>query len=89
MQRTKIIETQETLSNTAGSASSISSATCVRICNASSSALVVGMTTAVGAGNTFYFTVPQYSVEFLQKYPGDVIWATSGTITANKVGFTN
>ena len=41
-----------------------------------------------GAATTNYFSMPAYSVEFLEKLPTDVIW-TSSAIKANKVGFTN
>ena len=85
---TKIIVTEETTSTSAGSATSISSATCVRLCNATSSAVTVAISTCVGAATSSYFSMPQYSVEFLQKLPTDVIW-TSSAIKANQVAFTN
>ena len=88
MQRTKIIESQQSTATTAGAASSISSATCVRLCNDTSGVVTVGISTAVGAATTNYFTMPGYSVEFVEKYPGDVIW-TSAAIKVNKEGFTN
>ena len=88
MQRTKIIENQQSTATTAGSASSVSSATCVRLCNDTSGVVTVGISTVVGAATTSYFNMPGNTVEFLEKYPGDVIW-TSVSIKVNKVGFTN
>lgn len=90
MQLTKLIATKETLATVAGSASSISGATCVRLANTINQAVTIGISTVVGAATTVYFDIPHDSVEFLQKQPTDVIWQSSGTaITANKVGFTN
>lgn len=88
MQRTKIIETEVSTGATAGAATSIGSATCVRIHNNTAGIITVGVSTIVGAATTNYFTMPANSVEFLEKLPTDVIW-TSSTIKAAKVGFTN
>jgi hypothetical protein len=88
MQRTKIIETEVSTGASAGAATSISSATCVRIHNNTGSIVTVGVSTIVGAATTNYFTMPANSVEFLEKLPSDVIW-TSSSIKAAKVGFTN
>lgn len=88
MQRTKIIETEVATSNSAGTATSISSATCVRIHNDTAGIVTVGVSTLVGAATTVYFSMPANSVEFLEKLPSDVIW-TSVQIKASKVGFTN
>lgn len=88
MQRTKILSDVVTIPTTAGTASSISSATCVRIHNDISGIVTVSISTAVGAGSTFNFSVPGNTVEFLEKLPSDVIYASSG-IKVNKVAFTN
>jgi len=88
MQRTKIVATEESTGASAGAATSIGSATCVRLHNNTSGAITVGVSTIVGAATTNYFTMPAYAVEFLEKLPTDVIW-TSAQIKANKVGFTN
>lgn len=88
MQRTKIIETEISTATTAGTASSISNATCVRLHNNTSGIITVGVSTIVGAATTNYFSMPGNSVEFLEKLPTDVIWTSSG-IKAAKVGFTN
>ena len=88
MQRTKIFETEETTGASAGAATSISSATCVRIHNNTVVIVTVGVSTVVGAATTVYFSMPGNTVEFLEKLPTDVIW-TSSAIKANKVGFTN
>jgi hypothetical protein len=88
MQRTKIFETEETTGVSAGAATSIGSATCVRIHNSTSGIVTVGISTIVGAATTIYFSMPGNTVEFLEKLPTDVIW-TSAAIKAAKVGFTN
>lgn len=88
MQRTRIIETEETTGTSAGAATSISSATCVRLHNITTGIVTVGVSTQIGAATTSYFSMPASSVEFLSKLPTDVIW-TSAVIRATKVGFTN
>ena len=88
MQRTKIIETEVSTGASAGAATSIGSATCVRIHNDTGGIITVGVSTIVGAATTNYFTMPANSIEFLEKLPTDVIW-TSSSIKASKVGFTN
>lgn len=89
MQRTKIIATEVAMPTSAGSASSISEATCVRLYNGSGSAATVSISTAVGAATTNTFTMANGGVEFLQKLPTDVIFASASTVKATKVGFTN
>jgi hypothetical protein len=88
MQRTRIIETEVDTGTNAGAATSISSATCIRLHNTTSGIVTVGVSTLVGAATTNYFSMPGNSVEFLEKSPTDVIWASSA-IKASKVGFTN
>lgn len=89
MQRTKIISTEIEMPTSAGTASSISEATCVRLYNGSGSAATVSISTAVGAATTNTFTMATNSVEFLQKSSTDVIWASASTVRASKVGLTN
>ena len=88
MQRTRISESEVTTATSAGAATSIGSATCVRIHNNTAGIVTVGVSTVVGAATTNYFSMPANSVEFLEKLPTDVIW-TSSSIKASKVGFTN
>ncbi len=88
MQRTRIIETEIATQTSAGSATSISNATCVRLHNDTSGVATIAISTSVGAATTNYFSMPAYSVEFLEKLPTDVIWTTPA-IKASKVGFTN
>jgi hypothetical protein len=85
---TKIILTEQATATTAGTASSITGATCVRLYNNQSGIVTVGVSTIVGAATTNYFAMPASSIEFLQKSGTDVIW-TSAAIKANKVAFTN
>jgi hypothetical protein len=88
MQRTRIIETESATPTIAGSASSITNATCVRLHNDTSGIATIAISTSVGAATTNYFSMPGNSVEFLEKLPTDVIWTTPA-IKASKVGFTN
>ena len=88
MEITKIITTEVSTPTTAGTASSISDATCVRLFNNQTDIVTVGINTLVGAATTNFFAMPGSSVEFLQKTSTDVIW-TSAVIKANKVAFTN
>ena len=88
MQRARVIESEVSTGASAGAATSIGSATCVRIHNNTAGIITVGVSTVVGAATTIYFSMPGNSVEFLEKLPSDVIW-TSASIKASKVGFTN
>ena len=88
MQRTKIIESEVSTPTSAGTASSIGSATCVRLHNNTGGIATIGVSTQVGAAATSYFTMPANSVEFLEKYAVEVIW-TNPAIKASKVGLTN
>jgi hypothetical protein len=90
MQITKIIATEVAMPTSAGTASSISQATCVRLYNSSNQAETVSISTAVGAASTVSFTLPHHPhVEFLQKSSTDVIFASSNAVKATKVAFTN
>jgi hypothetical protein len=89
MQRTKLITNEIAMPTTAGTASSISEATCVRLFNGSGAAATVSISTAVGAATTNSFTMSTGSVEFLQKSSTDVIFASASTVKASKVGLTN
>jgi hypothetical protein len=88
MSVTKIIETEVTTGASAGAATSISSATCVRLYNTHTGDVTVAISTIVGAGTSSYFTMPTKSIEFVQKAGSDVIWTSTG-IKANKVAFTS
>lgn len=88
MQRTKILSDIVTIPTSAGTASSISSATCIRLHNDTLGVVTVSISTFVGAGSTYNFSMPASSIEFLEKLPSDVIYASSG-IKVNKVAFTN
>lgn len=88
MQRTKLIGTEVSSPTSAGAASSIGSASCVRICNDTASSVVVSISTSVGAATTNTFTIPGNSIEFLEKTPNDVIWSASA-LKVSKVALTN
>ena len=85
---TKIVGSETNTETSAGSATSISSATCVRLYNNTAGIVTVGINTSVGIGTTNFFTLPPNTVEFLSKNPTDVIWSSTA-IKANKVAFTN
>lgn len=88
MQRTRLINSIVTTATSAGAATSINSATCVRLFNNTAGIVTVSISTSVGAATTLSFSMPSYGVEFLEKLPTDVIF-TSSAIQANQVGFTN
>ena len=85
-QRVNLIANEQASPTTAGTASSISKATCVRLYNQTGSDVDVSAT--VGAASTNQFTMAAGRTEFLEKLSTDVIF-TSGGIKAAKVGFTN
>jgi len=89
MQRTKIFGTEVALPTTAGTASSISESTCLRLYNGSGGAATVSISSTVGAADTATFTMPNATVEFLEKPASYVVWASASTVKAAKVGFTN
>ena len=88
MQRTKIIESEVSTATSAGAATSIGSASCVRLHNNTTGIVTIGVSTQVGAASTIFFSMPGNTVEFLEKFPTDVIWSST-SIKASKVGFTN
>jgi len=85
---TKIVTTEQSTGTSAGAATSISDAICVRLYNNTAGIVTVAISTSVGAATSTYFSIPNGSVEFLAKTPSDVIWS-SASIKANKVAFTN
>jgi hypothetical protein len=88
MARTLLIGNEVALSTTSSGGSSISNASVVRIFNGLAGNATVSMASTVGAGDTVTFTMPQSHVEFLEKPPSYVIWASSTSVRATKVGFT-
>ena len=88
MARTLLIADEIALGNNSGAGTSVSSATVVRLFNGAGGIATVSMASTVGAADTVSFTMPQNQVEFLEKPPSYVIWATSTSVRAAKVGFT-
>ena len=88
MARTLLIADEIALQTTAGNGTSVSSATVVRLFNGSGGIATVSMASTVGAGDTVSFSMPQNHVEFLEKPASYVVWATSTSVKAAKVGFT-
>ena len=85
-QRVNLIANEQATPTTAGTASSISKATCVRLYNQTGGDVVVNVSATVGAASTNQFTMSAGRTEFLEKLHTDVIF-TSGAIKAAKVGF--
>ena len=67
MQRTKIIESEVSTGASAGAATSIGTASCVRLHNNTIGVVTVGINTVVGSATTVFFSMPANSVEFLEK----------------------
>ena len=87
MARTLILGNEDNLPTAVGSATSLSSATVVRVANVSGSDATLSQNPSVGSATTFTITIPNGRVEYIEKKPTDVLYAT-GTIRAAKVGFT-
>lgn len=88
MSRTLLIADEVALGTNAAAGSSISNATVVRLFNGSGGVATVSMASTVGAADTASFTMPDNHVEFLEKTATYVIWASSSSVKAAKVGFT-
>lgn len=87
-QRIKLVETEVATATSAGAATSITQATCVRLYNSTAGDVTVNLNPSVGSATTTSFTMPTKSVEYLEKLPTDVVY-TSSAIKAAKVAFTN
>lgn len=87
-QRVRLIADEVATPTTAGAASSISRATCVRLYNDQAGDVIVNVSATVGAATTNQFTMAAGRTEFLEKESTDVIF-TDSAIRAAKVGFTN
>lgn len=87
MTRALIIGDEIAIPTAAGSATSFAQATVVRVVNVSGSTGTIGVSTVVGAASTAFITIPDGTVEFIEKKPNDVCYAT-GTIRGAKVGYT-
>jgi hypothetical protein len=88
MARTLLIGDEVALGTTSGGGTSVSNASVVRLFNGVAGTATVSMASTVGAGDTVTFTMPQSHVELLEKPPSYVIWASSTSVRATKVGFT-
>ena len=86
---TKLIADEIAMPTTAGTASSITEATCVRLFNGHSAVTTISLSTSVGAASTISFSLQVGAVEFLQKRSTEVIFASNAAVKAAKVGLTN
>ena len=87
MARTLIIGNEIVVPTTSGAASSLAQATVLRVVNVSGSSATIGVSTLVGAATTNFITIPDGTVEYIEKKPNDVVYGT-GTSRAAKVGYT-
>ena len=87
MARTLIIGNEIAVPTAAGSATSLEQATVVRVVNVSGSSGTIGVSTIVGAATTNFITVPNGTVEYVEKKPNEVVYGT-GTLRGTKVGYT-
>ena len=83
MKITKLVFTEEVTATTPGTATSISSAACVRLFNNQAGIVTVGISTLVGAATTMSFSLPTLAIEFVKKNPTDVIYTTSAIKATN------
>jgi len=88
MARTLLIGDEIAIPTVVGSATSFENATVVRIVNVSGSDATVGLSTMVGAATTVSMTIPNGTVEYLEKKSYHVVYAT-GSLRGAKVGFTD
>lgn len=88
MNRTLLIGDEVGLATSSSGGNTISNATVVRLFNGHTDVVTVSMASTVGAADTVSFTMPAKSVEYLEKTPSYVIWASDSAVKANKVGFT-
>ena len=87
MARTLIIGNEIAVPTTFGAATSLAQATVLRVVNVSGSSATIGVSTMVGAATTSFITIPDGTVEYIEKKPNDVVYGT-GTSRAAKVGYT-
>lgn len=87
MARTLIIGNEIAVPTTFGAATSLAQATVLRVVNVSGSTATIGVSTLVGAATTNFITIPNGTVEYIEKKPNDVVYGT-GTSRAAKVGYT-
>ena len=88
MTRALVLGNEIAVPTVAGSATSFAQATVVRVVNVSGSTGTIGVCTIVGAASTSFITIPDGTVEYVEKKSTDVSYAT-GTLRGAKVGFTN
>ena len=88
MSRTLVLGNEIAVPTAAGSATSFAQATVVRVVNVSGSTGTIGVCTIVGAASTSFITIPDGTIEYVEKKSTDVCYAT-GTLRGAKVGFTN
>ena len=67
MARALIIGNEIAIPTIAGSATSLEQATVVRVVNVSGSSGTIGVSTIVGAATTNFITVPNGTVEYVEK----------------------
>ena len=87
MARTLIIGNEIAVPTTFGAATSLAQATVLRVVNVSGSTATIGVSTLVGAATTNFITIPDGTVEYIEKKHTEVLYA-SGTVRGARVGYT-
>lgn len=88
MHRTLLLGGESALPTTAGTATSFSEASAVRLVNNSTTAYAVVVVETQGGSVIGSMTMPGNSVEILQKQYTHCVYAANASIRGAKVGFT-
>ena len=88
MSRTLVKGNEIVLPTLAGSGTSFSEATVVRLYNSDTSSHVVTVQETAGGTGIGSFTMPAGHVEFLEKNPTYTVFSDSALVFGAKVGFT-
>ena len=87
MTRALVLGNEIAVPTVSSSASNFSLATVIRVVNVSGSSGTIGVSTVVGAATTSFITIPNGTVEYVEKKATEGCYGT-GTLRAAKVGFT-
>lgn len=88
MTRTLLLADEISVPGDAGTATSFTSATVVRLVNNNTNAAVVSVVETQSGTPIGTFTLPGNAVEFLEKQSSYCVFAVGGTVLGAKVGFT-
>jgi len=88
MARTLLLANEIAVPSTTGTATSFSNATVVRLVNNNTTASVITVVETQSGTGVGSFTLPGNAVEYLEKTATHCVYATGGTVSGVKVGFT-